>query len=272
MAGTSGTAAVAGRIQESRHVVRPFDVRMWSGGEGQPLLYLHGFEWHPGPAPFLDRLAAGRRVYAPEHPGFGESTGIDQIDDMLDIVLYYRRVVESLGVDQIDVIGHSLGGMIAAEFAAICPHLVRRLVLVDSYGLWQDDRQLPDLFVFPEPELAQVKWHDPSKAPDPESPTQARDPEDPTVAQHARMENLAAAGKFMWPIPDRGLRKRLPLIAAPTLVVHGESDGLIPLSYSEELAGTIADARLVKISEAGHLPMLEREDAFLEAVEAFLEG
>ena len=245
-------------------------VRVWTEGEGPPLLYLHGFEHHPAAAPFLQRVAHGRRVYAPEHPGYGESTGMESMEGMLDLVLYYRRLIGSWGVEALDVVGHSLGGMIGAELAAICPQLVRRLVLVDAFGLWIEQQQPPDPFALTPDELAQAKWHDPEAAPDPEPSTIRRDPDDPSVADLARMENLAAATKLLWPIPDRGLRKRLPLIEAPTLIVHGESDGLIPIAYAEEFARLIPGSRLVRLVEAGHLPTLEREDEFLAAVEGFL--
>lgn len=249
-------------------------VRVWvegeRGGDAPPLLYLHGFEHHPAEAPFLQRLAQGRQVYAPEHPGYGGSTGMESMEGVLDLVLYYRQLIKSWGVETVDVVGHSLGGMIGAELAAICPQQVRRLVLADAFGLWIEEEQLPDPFALDPEELRQAKWHDPAAAPDPEPSTIRRDPDDPSVAELARFENLAAATKLLWPIPDRGLRKRLPLIEAPTFVLHGESDGLIPMAYAEEFARLIPDARLVRIAGAGHLPMLEREDEFVEAVEGFL--
>lgn len=247
-------------------------VSLWVDGDGPPLLYLHGYEQHPGGASFLQRLAKGRRVYAPELPGYGASTGMESMEGVLDLVLYYRQLVASWGVEAVDVVGHSLGGMIGAEIAAICPQLVRRLVLVDAFGLWLDDRQLPDPFTLTPEELAKAKWHDPEAAPDPEPSTIRPDPDDPNVAVYQRAENLAAATKLMWPIPDRGLRKRLPLIEAPTLIVHGESDGLIPVAYADEFARLIPAASVVRIAGAGHLPMIEREDEFLERVEAFLAG
>ena len=83
-------------------------------------------------------------------------------------------------------------------------------------------------------------------------------------------QNRATATKLMWPIADRGLRRRLQYISAPTLVVHGASDGLLPVSYAQELVNMIGGARLAVIEGAGHYPMLEQEDAFVSAVEDFL--
>jgi pimeloyl-ACP methyl ester carboxylesterase len=84
------------------------------------------------------------------------------------------------------------------------------------------------------------------------------------------VQNLGASTKFLWPIPDRGLHKRLPLIQAATLVVMGERDGLIPPVYGEAFARAIPDARMEVLPDAGHLPMVEQADAFFGLVERFL--
>jgi pimeloyl-ACP methyl ester carboxylesterase len=253
----------------SWQTIGDFRVRVWTAGDGPPLLYLHGFEQHPGDAPFLRRLAQSRRVYAPELPGYGESTGFECIDGILAITLYHRRLVESWGVERLDVIGHSLGGMLAAEFAAICPHRTRRLILVDAYGLWLDRVPLPDPFALGDKDLQTAKWG----APDParsEPSIFVPDPDNPGSATLERMKNLATATKFMWPIADRGLQGRLSYIQTPTLILHGADDGLIPPIYAGEFGRLIPNARVLHIDGAGHLPMVEREDVFIEAVDGFL--
>lgn len=251
------------------HRILDFDVNVWSDGEGTPLLYLHGYERHPGGASFLQRLADEHHVFAPEHPGYGSSTGLEDMRELLDLVLFYRELIKALDLGAVDVVGHSLGGMFAAELGAICPQVVRRLVLVDAFGLWIDDEPAPDPFG-PAGDVTAAKWHDPAAAPDPEPTLFEPDPEDPHAAILFQAQNLAAATKFMWPIADRGLRRRLPLIDAPTLVVHGESDGLLPPSYAEELVRLIPGAQLALIEGAGHYPMLEQEERFVSAVESFL--
>lgn len=255
----------------------PFRVRVWSRGTptvdaATPLVFLHGLESHPGDVAFLRSLAERRPVVAPELPGYGASTGFEHIEELLDLVLFERRLIEHLGVGPVHVMGHSLGGMLAAEVAALCPHLVRKLVLVDAYGLWIDEEPLPDPYVLGPTELAAAKWHDPAAAPDPEPAIAEADPDDPHASMFTRSRNLATSTKFLWPLPDRGLRKRLPYVVAPSLVVHGRHDGLVPLRYGEELAAAIPDARLVVVDGAGHFPMIERQDAFVAAVEAFLAG
>jgi pimeloyl-ACP methyl ester carboxylesterase len=159
--------------------------------------------------------------------------------------------------------------MFAAELAAVAPQLVRKLVLVNAYGLWLDDQPTLDPFG-PAAEVKAAKWH--GEPPAAEPTNFVPDPDDPHAAILFAAQNLGSATKFMWPIADRGLRRRLPLIDAPTLVVHGTSDGLLPLSYAEEFVRLIPDATLAPIEAAGHYPMVEQEDAFVSAVTTFLEA
>jgi pimeloyl-ACP methyl ester carboxylesterase len=163
-----------------------------------------------------------------------------------------------------------LGGMFAAELAAICPCLVRRLVLVNPFGVWLDDVTPPDPFTMSDEDLRLQKWHDPAFA-DLEPSSLAANSE-PAERATFRARNLAMATKFMWPLPDRGLRKRLPFVQASTLVIHGRSDGLLPVASSEEFVRLIPQARLCVIEGAGHLPMVEREAEFLRAVTSFLDA
>lgn len=251
---------------------RTFRVRVLTMGEGDPLLYLHGFDGHPGEAPYIQKLAESHRVIVPELPGYGESTGIEQIDDILDITLYHRALIEAVGFEQVDVIGHSLGGMFAAELAAICPSVVRRLVLVAPFGLWLDEAPIPDLFYLGPSQLQRATWHDAESAASQQAMSRMGSANGTSAADAiiTRSGNLAAAGKFLWPLPDRGLAKRLPLIKAPTLIVTGASDRLISAPYGEAFVGKIPGARLANISMAGHVPMAEQPEQFFNAVDAFL--
>jgi len=255
-------------MKVTREKIGAGEIRIWRGGTGRPLLYLHGFEQHPGAAPFLERLAGRHEVLAPEAPGFGTSTGLEQMHDLLDMTLHNRAVVEHCANGPVDVIGHSLGGMFAAELAAVAPHLVRKLVLVDAFGLWLDDVPLPDPFILPPDALGKAKWHDPANA---ARETSGYDEAHDGSRAAYRTTNLSAATKFLWPLPDRGLARRARYIKAPTLIVHGESDGLLPVRYAKALAELIPAASLSVIARSGHLPMMEAEDAFVDAVERFLE-
>ena len=169
------------------------------------------------------------------------------------------------------VVGHSTGGMLAAELAIVAPELVDKLILVDAFGLWIDD--LPTLDPFgPAALVTQATWHDPQRRPDPEPTIFVDDPDDPTAGHMFEAQNRAAATKLMWPIAERGLRRRLPYLATPTLIVHGASDGLLPLRYATELSELIPGSKLRVIEDAGHYPMIEQANEFVAHVEDFLEA
>lgn len=246
-----------------------FEIDVWEAGNGgNPLLYLHGYERHPGGARFLDRLAERRRVVAPEQPGYGSSTGGELLRDVHDVALLHRALIRSWGLDRVDVVGHSLGGMFAAELAAVAPDLVGRLVLVNAFGLWLDEVPAPDPFG-PAEQVIAARWHGEPPAQEPSN--FVPDPAEPHGRVLFTAQNLGAASRFMWPIAERGLRRRLGHVTAPALVVHGSSDGLLPVPYAEELARLLPDAELAVIDEAGHYPMVEQEEEFVRVVEKFLD-
>lgn len=250
----------------------PFKFNTLELGSGSPLVYIHGVEGHPGEAPFLTRLAEHHRVIAPELVGYGDSTGFEHIDDVFDMTLALRQCIEKCtGGNPVDLVGHSIGGMFAAELAAITPSAVRKLVLASPFGLWIDETPVPDFFTLNPQQLAEATWSASSSAATAVLNRELANGADPITKALARSTNLAIAGKFLWPIPDRGLRKRLPLIAAPTLVLTGEADKLIPPVYGKAFADAIPGATAETISGSGHYPMVEQEDQFVARVNSFLQ-
>jgi pimeloyl-ACP methyl ester carboxylesterase len=246
-----------------------FDVNVWSAGTGSPVVFLHGYERHPGGASFLQKLAETHTVYAPEQPGYGSSTGFEHIQDIADLALFYRKYIESLGVSKVDLIGHSSGGMVAAEVAALSPHLVNKLVLVDSFGVWLDDEPAQDPFG-DAAKVKAAKWF--GEVPKPEPTIFVPDPNDPAAEVFFSAQNLSTATKFLWPIADRGLSRRLPYIEAPTLVINGAADGLVPVSHAREFVRLLPTAELAVIDDAAHYPMIEQEDEFVRTVSDFLSA
>jgi pimeloyl-ACP methyl ester carboxylesterase len=248
-----------------------FQAHLSQGGSGEPLLFLHGSGGlHQGE--YLDLLAQRFTVYAPSHPGFGSSEGIDHIEDIIDFALYYHDLMDELGIESAHVVGHSMGGMLAAELAALCPHRVRRLVLANPVGLWRDDEPVLDFFTLSPDQLMPHIWHDPqSEAVREAFPTpEGKDAMIDMLFQ--RMQSYTSAGKFLWPIPDRGLKRRIHRIQAPTLIVWGESDRLVPPSYAEDFRSRIKDAQVVILPECAHMPMFEKRDDFVALLTEFLNG
>jgi len=217
-------------------------------------------------APFLDELARNFTVYAPAHPGFGPGEGLEHIDDVIDFALYYHDFLDELQIETPHVVGHSLGGMLAAEITALAPYRVNRLVLVGPAGLWIDENPIPDFFTFSSQQIVEVALHDP-KGPLGQMMLQQFQAPEAALELHRCM---ASAGKFLWPIPDKGLKKRIHRIQQPTLIVWGASDKLIPPAYGEAFLKAIPGSRLVTLQKSGHMPMLEEQEAFVEAVTNFL--
>src|SRR5690242_7295583 len=138
-------------------------VRVLEGGRGRPLVFLHGAVGFFAENAFLDRLAERYHVLAPELPGYGESTGEELLEDMLDFTLHGWDVVASLGVERPYLVGHSMGGMIAAEMAAVAPNDLDRLVLVDAAGLWIEEHPIPDIFALLPDQLVGLLFQDEAK-------------------------------------------------------------------------------------------------------------
>ncbi len=111
------------------------DIELFERGSGAPLLFLHGAQGVRPAERFLDRLAAGRRVIAPSHPGFGGSSLPDWLDSIDDIAHIYLELMDRLKVERFDLVGCSVGGWIAADLATKTPERVQRLVLVGPVGV-----------------------------------------------------------------------------------------------------------------------------------------
>jgi pimeloyl-ACP methyl ester carboxylesterase len=247
-----------------------FQVQLEEGGAGPNLLYLHGAGGYTGWTPFLDALAENYHVYAPAHPGVAGTLGLEYLDDLWDLVLFYEELMDGLGLDRSHVLGHSYGGLLAAELAAHRPDRVERLALVAPLGLWLKDAPVADFFMLTPSERDPLLWHDPESEAAKGYGARPEDPQERMEADLDRTRTLSAIGKFVWPIPDKGLPKRAHRITAPTLLLWGDSDGIVPPVYGPAFQGLLPNATLEVIEKCGHIPQLERPQEFLAAVTGFL--
>lgn len=239
-------------------------------GRGDPLVYLHGAFGYRGWPRFLDRLSETFTVYAPLHPGFGEENGVENIDDMLDLTLYHIDLLEGLDLKRPHLVGHFFGAMIAAETAALHPHRVDKLVLASPVGLWLEDNPGIDYFTTPANELRATVFADPDSDVAVSTLPDAGDDDERQLQSIERARSLSTVAKFLWPIPDKGLAKRLHRIKAPTLVVVADGDPIVPSVHGEAFDVAIPDSRLHTIERAGHLFPLERPDEFAALIAEFL--
>ena len=246
-------------------------VRVLEEGSGAPVVFLHGVGGLLPENPFLHALAKKYHVFAPELPGYGDSTGEDLLEDMLDFTLHAADVLAELRIDKPHLIGHSMGGMIAAEMAATAPNDLGKLVLVGAAGLWIPEQPIPDLYAMLPHEYPKYLFHDPGAGL--ALLTGGLDFSNLEVLAEfyiANSRRMAMAGKILFPIPNRRLSKRLYRIKVETLIVWGASDALIPPVYAERWNRSIAGSRLVQIREAGHMVPYEQPEVFVSAVSGFL--
>jgi pimeloyl-ACP methyl ester carboxylesterase len=248
-----------------------FEGKVTVGGDGPPVVYFHtagGPRWDG----FLDALAERHTVYAPDHPGLGATRrdAIHNVGDLWDLVLIYDELLDELDLGDVPLLGSSFGGMVACELAALRRWRVPKLVLLDPIGLWRDDYPLADYMLLEPADLVGTLFEN-TQAP------QVQEflvmPEDPDALATSIADSvwaLGTTGKFVWPIPDKGLRKRIHRVSAQTLIIWGEHDRLVSPVYAQEFAQLIPGARVEIIEGAGHVPQWEQPDAVQPLVLDFL--
>jgi pimeloyl-ACP methyl ester carboxylesterase len=222
---------------------------------------------------FLDLLAERHRVFAAELPGYGDSSGEELLEDMLDFSLHGWDVLE--GLDLIGrrpaLVGHSLGGMIAAEMTCLAPTAISKLALVDPFGLWLDEHPIPDIFSFLPFEFGDYLFHDPQRAAELlVGATELADPDSLREFFIGNARRLGTAGKILFPIPNRRLSKRLYRLTTDTLVVWAENDRLIPPVYAAPWQALLPHSESVCVPAAGHMLPYEQPHALAREVLAFL--
>jgi pimeloyl-ACP methyl ester carboxylesterase len=249
----------------------PSKIEVVQAGKGRDLLFLHSAGGHMPNDPLIAALATRYRVSAPLLPGYGRSEGEDGLRDMLDVTLHALDVLEKLKLKKPIVVGHSMGGMIAAEMAAIAHTEIEKLCLLAPAGLWLDEHPIVDIFTKLPYELPALLFHD-AELGRRLMTAGGGDMGDPEFLKQFLVMNarrLGMAGKLLFPIPDRGLSQRLRRITARTLVVWGREDALIPPLYGEAFKKAISKARLVRIAKAGHAVGQEKPEAVLKAIRDF---
>ena len=253
----------ASKTIDTRHA----PVRYLECGAGETLVFLHGAGGMTPDDPILAELATRFHVYAPYLPGYGETEECGTMRDMLDFALHTWDVVALLGITNPILVGHSMGGMIAAEMAALAPNDVSRLALICPAGLWLEDHPIVDMFSLLPFEMPKYLFHDAEAGA--KAMTAGVDFSDPKFLQDYLIRNarqMGTAGKLLFPIPDRGLADRLYRVKAKTVIVWGESDKLIPPVYGPAFQAAIAGSKLVSVPQAGHMVIMENPGAVLEAV------
>jgi pimeloyl-ACP methyl ester carboxylesterase len=241
-------------------------IHLFRGGAGAPVLFLHA-AGGAGTWPEFNELLARRfEVFAPDHPGFGKSDELPEVEAMDDLVYHYLDVIERLGLDRPHVVGGSFGGWIAAELAVAAPHAIGSLVLLGAAGLRLPDHPVADLFLMTPQQLGTTLYHDPVKA----AAFLPADPDLDTVL--AAYGDATALARFCWTpfLSNPKLARRLRRITAPTLVTWSSDDRLIPIAHGRRYAELIPNATFTVVEDCGHAMYFERPAEFGKIVVDFL--
>jgi len=243
--------------------------RVWEKGQGEPLGFVAGLGGLARWTPFLDRLAARRRVVVPSLPGFPGGLGHDQLDDLADWVTAALDLLEAAGLRGADLVGASIGATLVAEAAAFSPGLARRLVLVSPLGLFDEREPVADVWAQRPEQLVALLSARPERLVAELAPAAG---EDLVEWQILQLRAFEAAARLLWPTGDLGLRKRLHRIGVPTLLVWGGADRVVPASYAKRFADGIAGPTAIRAIEgAGHRADLDAPEALADAILEFLD-
>lgn len=248
--------------------VADIELELFETGQGRPLLFLHAAAGFDQGQPFVAPLAQKYRLIAPSHPGFGRSSLPDWLDSVDDIAYVYLDLLDTLKLRDIDLMGCSIGGWIAAELATKAPERVRRLVMVGPVGVKvgpADKLDIPDIFAMPQAEVQKLLHHDPVKM----TPDMSKMTDEAMAAMFRNRETTALLVWEPW-MHNPKLKRRLHRITSPALFIRGASDGLVSDAYFQAYAKLLPKARTLTIPAAGHAPHLEQPDAFATAVLGFL--
>jgi pimeloyl-ACP methyl ester carboxylesterase len=244
------------------------NIALMRGGAGAPMLILHGASGAGTWLPFMEALAEKFEVIVPEHPGFGASDTPDWLDTIHDLAYFYLDFLDQLDLTGVHLVGLSLGGWIAAELAVRDTRRLKSLTLADAAGIHVKGVPQLDPFLRTDEQRIRDFFHDPKLA-------------DAMVArlsqpelQDIAMKNRVTTAKLVWQPRgyDPHLRKWLHRIDVPTLLLWGANDRMFPMEYAFAWQSLIPGSQAVVIPECGHVPHLEKPDAFVRELTGFIEG
>jgi pimeloyl-ACP methyl ester carboxylesterase len=226
-----------------------------AAGEGEPVVLVHGLSgstrWWSRNVP---AIAERHRIYLVDLPGFGAMRSLRRRFVLAETATWLAEWMEAAGLERVHLVGHSMGGYVSVRLAASRPELVRRLVLVAPAGVPAERSMLGHLV----PLLLAARYATPAFM-----PVLVRDAlrMGPTTLWRAARDLLA-----------EDVRGDLQNIEAPTLLVWGRNDPLIPPAVGDLLREGIPNSRLLLLQRAGHVPMFDQPKEFDAALLAFLAG
>lgn len=257
--------------QEEWVEVAGANVQLLKGGRGDPLVLFHSIEGSPGWRRYHAQLAEHFTVYAPTLPGFGVSERPDWVESFFDLARFSLWLVQELGLDRATLGGQFIGGWLAAEMAVMSPGLIDKLILVDAAGIQPQRGEIADIFLHGLEGTRQLTYFAPEQVPEYEEMFGHKpSKEERDILAH----NQETVVRYCWKpyMYDRSLPALLPRLRAPTLVIWGRDDRIVPLECGQRYQRAIPGARLEILPECGNCPPLEKPDAFSKLVCEFLRA
>lgn len=255
-------------MPHDRLTTRGVAVRVQRGGSGSPALFLHGAGGWPAWLPFFEQLSRRFALTVPEHPCFGGSDDPQWMRDVADLAMYYLDLLDAAYSSPVHVIGHSLGGWIAAAAATRNCKRFASLTLLAPAGIRVKGVFPGDNFIWSPEEAAHNRFYDQRLA----AAALAAPP--PSEEQlDIDLRTRFAAVKFGWEPRwlDPALEKWLHRITVPTHVVWGRDDKILPSAYAQLWGERVPGAVVSMIEACGHSPHIEKCDIVTEKVLGFLE-
>ena len=236
-------------------------VHLLKGGDGPPLLSLHSIEGNLGWLPWMEDVSKSATVYAPTHPGFGRSERPEFLESVSDMARFYLWMIQEMGLKGVTLVGHFLGGWIAAEMATMSPGSLSGLVLVDAAGVRPGEGEIADIFLLGEEETTRLSFHDAANVP---GYADLFERELSTEERELQIRGREMTTRLCWKpyMYDRSLEWLLQRVDVPTLVVWGAEDRIIPPDAGRRIHEAIPGSRLEILPECGHLPHVEKADEF----------
>jgi pimeloyl-ACP methyl ester carboxylesterase len=236
-------------------------------GTGPTLLFLHGAAGVSGWTPWMLQLTERFDVIVPDHPGFGSSDTPEWFDNIHDLAYYYLDFIKALGLHDVHLVGHSLGGWIAAEIAVRDSSALKTLTLTAAAGLRIPGVERVDVFLLAPKDVPPALFFD-QKFADAMSAHTKTDAE-----VDLDLKNGYAFARVAWQprLYDPHLDKWLHRIDVPALILWGDADKIVPPEHAAEFKRLIPQATVEIFPRCGHLPQVEQPQAFLRALTTFIE-
>ncbi|MGE3246613.1 MAG: alpha/beta fold hydrolase [Beijerinckiaceae bacterium] len=224
--------------------VRGLTLKVDEKGKGEPLLFLHGAggsNW----SPMLEELSKDFRVIAPEHPGFGRSTIPDWMMSVGDLAFFYLDFIEALGLENVHLAGHSLGGWLTAEIAVRNTSRLASVTLMAPAGIANPDAPFGDIFLWSAEEAARSQFYNQELA---EKRLKATPDLDVTLQNKSAVARLAWSPRLCNP----QLHYWIHRIDRPSQLIWGKQDKVIPFACNKAWVDGVGGIALHALDECGH--------------------